>query len=307
MSRQSLSPLDLVVVIPSFNQCRLLAECLDSVQADMRASGMRCRLVVVDNASWDGSAAMVRERYPEVTLLENDVNTGFAAACNLGGRVYQCRHVLLLNNDATLQPGSIQAMVEFADATPKLGALTGRLLSPTGRERYPARFFWQRWKPPAPRIHELSWVPGTCLMLRREALEAVGWLDEDFFFYNEDLDLSLRLKRAGWKLFYHPSVVCRHHESGSSQLIRPRAMLEGYRGTLLLVRKHYGALPYKLTRFGLRAEVTARLAALWVLARLKHGDQAIVARREAYEAIREVLRRGVGPSVPDEVEASQEN
>ena len=69
MSRQSLSPLDLVVVIPSFNQCRLLAECLDSVQADMRASGLRCRLVVVDNASWDGSAAMVRERYPEATVV----------------------------------------------------------------------------------------------------------------------------------------------------------------------------------------------------------------------------------------------
>ena len=202
--------LDLVVVVPSFNQRQMLDACLGSVEADLARCALTAQVVVVDNASWDGSAEMVAERHPRVTLLENEVNQGFAVACNQGGRVYQSRYVMLLNNDAVLQPGSLQAAVSFADAQPRLGALTGRLLAPTGHERYPVRFFWQRWFPPRPRIHQLTWVPGTCLVLRRAALDEVGWLDEDFFFYNEDLDLSLRLKRGGWGLWYHPQLVVVH-------------------------------------------------------------------------------------------------
>ena len=306
MSRQPLSPLDVVVVIPSFNQVRLLAECIDSVQAAIAHAGLAGQVVVVDNASWDGSAAMVAERYPQVTLLENDVNMGFAAACNLGGKVYQSRYVLLMNNDATVTPDSLRAVIDFADSKPTLGALTGRLMSPEGRERYPASHFWQRWFPPPPHVHELSWVPGTCLLLRRQALDEVGWLDEDFFFYNEDLDLSLRLKKAAWQLYYHPSLVVQHRESGSSQLIRPRAMLEGYRGSLLLARKHYGPWAYRLTRFGLMVDVMARLLVLRVREALHPRDLNVRGRREAYEAIREVLARGVQSSEPDEIRANQD-
>jgi N-acetylglucosaminyl-diphospho-decaprenol L-rhamnosyltransferase len=258
---------------------------------------------VVDNASWDGSAEMVANTFTQVTLLENEINQGFAAACNQGGRVYQSRYILLLNNDAVLLPGSLQTMVEFSDSQDTLGALTGRLLSPSGRERYPAKHFWQRWWPPKPRIHELSWVPGTCLMLRRKALDAVGWLDEDFFFYNEDLDLSIRLKKGGWRLFYHPSIGVRHHESGSSRLIKPRAMLEGYRGTLLLCLKHYGKTAYALTRWACRLEVAARLVYLRSLRLFRPRSGPLTGKVEAYEAIREILRRGVVASVPDEISA----
>lgn len=298
----SSSPLDVAIVIPSFNQRRLLAECLDSVRADLAESGLAGRAVVVDNASWDGSAELVASRYADVTLIENEVNQGFAVACNQGGRLYPARHVVLMNNDATLELGSLAAMVAYADAHAEVGAVTGRLLSPEGRERYPARFFWQRWWPPRPRLHELSWVPGTCVLLKREALDAVGWLDEDFFFYNEDLDLSWRLKKGGWRLVYHPRVVVRHHEGESSRLIRPRAVLEGYRGALLLVRKHHGRLVYALTRGAMRLEVGARL--LWL--RLGRSPEAI-ARREAYEAVRELLRRGITPSPERDAPARREN
>lgn len=306
MSRQADPSLDLVVVIPSFNQRRLLAECIASVEEDFARSGLAGQIVVVDNASWDGSGEMVAERFVQVTLLENEINVGFAAACNQGGKVYQSRYILLLNNDAVLLPGSLQAMVEFADSKANLGALTGRLLALDGHERYPARHFWQRWFPPKPHIHELSWVPGTCLLLRRQALDEVGWLDEDFFFYNEDLDLSIRLKKAGWKLFYHPGMGVRHHESGSSQLIKPRAMMEGYRGTLLLCLKHYGKPAYVLTRMALRVEVKARLAYLKLLRLFKPKDMSLAGRVEAYEAIREVLRRGVTRSEPEEIGAPSE-
>jgi GT2 family glycosyltransferase len=306
MSPQADPSLDLVVVIPSFNQRRLLAECLASVEAEVALSGLRAQVVVVDNASWDESAQLVAERFNQVTLLENEINVGFAAACNQGGKVYQSRYVLLLNNDATLLPGSLRAAIDFCDSQGKVGAMTGRLLAPNGRERYPARHFWQRWFPPRPRLHELSWVPGTALLLRRTALDEVGWLDEDFFFYNEDLDLSIRLKQAGWQLYYHPGFGVRHHESGSSQLIRPRAMLEGYRGTLLLCHKHYGKPVYEITRFALRVEITSRLAFLGLLRLFKPRHNGVAGRYEAYEAILNVIKRGVAPSVPDEIGATSE-
>lgn len=298
--------LDVVVVIPSFNQRNLLAECLRSVEADLRASGLAGQIVVVDNASWDGSAEMVAERYPDVTLLENDVNMGFSVACNQGGKVYQSRYVVLLNNDATLAPGALRALVELADARPRLGAATGRLLSPSGKERYPARHVGDRLFPHPRRPHELTWVPGTATLLRREALDEVGWLDEDFFFYNEDLDLSLRLRKRAWKLWYCPAAVIHHHEGGSSKLIKSRTILEGYRGSLLLAKKHYGIPAYRITQLVLRVDVKIRLAFLRLLALLRRGDSAVAARLECYEAVREVLRAGTAPRQPDEIEARSE-
>ena len=298
--------LDVVVVIPSFNQCRLLAECLASVESDLRTSGLAGQVVVVDNASWDGSAGMVAQRFPDVTLIENDVNQGFSVACNQGGRVYQSRYVVLLNNDATLAPGTLRAFVELADARPKLGGATGRLLSPAGKERYPARHVGDRLfgHPQGP--HELTWVPGTATLLRRDALDQVGWLDEDFFFYNEDLDLSMRLRKAGWKLWYCPSAVIHHHEGGSSKLIKARTILEGYRGSLLLAKKHYGNPAYRMTQLFLRVDVKARLAFLRLLGLFRRGDSALSARVECYEAVREVLRAGTELRQPDEIEARSE-
>ena len=171
-------------------------------------------------------------------------------------------------------------------------------MSPAGRERYPASQFWQRWTTPSPTVHELTWVPGTATILRREALDAVGWLDEAFFFYNEDLDLSLRLRKAGWGLWYCPTAVIDHHEGGSSHLIRTRATIEGYRGSLLLAKKHYGKQAYALTRFGLRAEVKTRLAFLRLRGLMKR-DPLLSARIECYEAVREVLRLGAAPAEPE--------
>jgi GT2 family glycosyltransferase len=214
--------------------------------------------------------------------------------------------VLLLNNDAVLEPGALRALVDMADARPAVGAVTGRLLSPSGRERYPAAHVWQRWLPPPRWAHRLAWVPGTAVLLRREALDAVGWLDEAFFFYNEDLDLSWRLRRVGWELWYCPAAVVHHHEGGSSQHIRDRVVLEGYRGSLQLARKHHGRLGYGLTRVALRLEVKARLAGLWMLQRCRPGDAALAARILCYEAVREILRAGVPPSEPVGVPATPE-
>jgi GT2 family glycosyltransferase len=189
-------PLDVLIVIPSFNRRPLLAECLESIACSLEGSGLKGRTVVVDNASWDESAALVRERYKNVRLIANEINVGFAAACNQGGQSEDSRYVLLMNNDATLDAEAIGVLVAYADEESSVGAITGRLLDLQGKEHYPARHLGDRFRPPSKKIHALSWVPGTCVLLRREALDEVGWLDENFFFYNEDLDLSWRLTAA---------------------------------------------------------------------------------------------------------------
>ena len=144
------------------------------------------------------------------------------------------------------------------------------------------------------------------MLLRREALDAVGWLDEAFFFYNEDLDLSWRLRRAGWELWYCPAAVVFHHEGGSSAHVRDRVVLEGYRGSLLLAHKHHGRLGYGLTRAALRVAVKARLLGLRVWQRCRPADEALAGRIQGLEAVREVLRAGIPASEPVGVPATPE-
>lgn len=229
--------LDVAVVIPNLNGAGVLESCLSAL--DAASSSVRAGAILVDNASSDRSIELVRTTFPEVLILANEENEGFAKACNRGGRAVESRYVLLLNNDLTLSPGSLAAMVAYADAHPRVGAVTPVMCWPDGRPQGP-RLGWRGLlKGEAVR---LSFAPGTCLLLRREALDGIDWLDEAFFFYNEDIDLSWRLKKAGWDLVCLTRVKVLHHEGVSTRTdlaVRARAMAEGYRGSLTLARKHY--------------------------------------------------------------------
>ncbi|MGE5707990.1 MAG: glycosyltransferase family 2 protein, partial [Bacteroidota bacterium] len=139
-------------------------------------------------------------------------------------------------------------------ATPKLGAVGACLLTPEGTEQRPSIPFWGRSKHRKGQPVPIGWLPGACLLLKREALDRIGWLDEGFFFYNEDLDLGLRLRKAGFRLRYLPAAQVVHHEGKSSDLVRPMAILEGYRGGLRLTAKHYGSLALAGARWGMKLE-----------------------------------------------------
>lgn len=247
--------LDVAVVIPNLNGEGVLGACLAAL--DAAAGDLGVRAVLVDNASSDQSVALVRREFPAALVIENEDNQGFARACNRGGKAVESRYVLLLNNDVTLSPGSLAALVAYADAHPSVGAVTPRMCWPDGRPQGP-RLGW-RGMFQADAV-PLPFAPGTCLLLRREALNAIGWLDEDFFFYNEDLDLSWRLTKAGWGIVCVRNVNVQHHEGVSTRTdpkVRARAMAEGYRGSLTLARKHY---PWAVepVRFALRLELAWR-------------------------------------------------
>jgi GT2 family glycosyltransferase len=262
---------DVSVVIVSFNTRDLLRECLQSV---FRESGsLRVQVIVVDNASTDGSPRMVEQEFPDVLLTRSEVNLGFGPANNLGFRSAGGRYLVLLNSDAFLTEGSLQRSVAHMDANPLAGLGGGRLtgrdgsLQPSARmfptvvgdllvlsglaARFPRSRFFGRvdrtWASPM-EAAEIDWVPGAYSIIRAEALQSVGPFDPRFFLYYEEVDLCKRIKDAGYSIWYWPDIVVVHIGGESSrqvrslQLSRTGAQLTLWRmrSMLLYYRKHHG-------------------------------------------------------------------
>ena len=238
-SHTPIEPLDISVVIVNWNVCPLLRQCLASLEAARER--LPVDVWVVDNASTDDSATMVREEYPWVHMVINRENRGFAAANNQALRSSEGRYALLLNADAALKGGALEAMCEFLDRHPDVGVVGPQLLNPDGtvqssRRRVPrlATGFvestqLQQWWPRSwltdqyyvadrtdGETQPVDWLVGACLLVRRAAIDAVGLLDEGFRMYSEELEWCLRIRRAGWGVTYLPSARVVHHYGQSS-------------------------------------------------------------------------------------------
>jgi GT2 family glycosyltransferase len=264
---------DLGIVIVNWNTKDYLKQCLETVLAS--EGDFSFKVTVVDNASSDGSPAMVRELFPDVTLIESGVNGGFSYGNKLGlkglgfygvGQVDADapRYALLLNPDTRVPPTSLYTMIQFMDALPDVGMAGPKLLLEDGsldiacRRSFPtpvvsfyrfsglAKFF-----PNSPRFArynmtyvdinemiEVDSVVGAYMQIRREAIEQIGLLDETFFMYGEDLDWAYRVKEAGWKVMYYPEVTIWHIKRAASRRSQ-KAQFEFYRAMLIFYRKHY--------------------------------------------------------------------
>lgn len=264
--------MDLGIVILNWNTRDLLRQCLRTVFA---SQGVTFRVVVVDNASTDGSAAMVRAEFPQAELIENSDNLGYPAGNNVGlrhlgfrgaGQVADDapRYALLLNPDTEVPPAAFRDMMARMDADPTIGAAGPKLVLPDGgldkasRRGFPtpavALYHFaglSKLFPNSPRFArynmtyldpdqeaEVDSVVGAYMQVRRDAIQAVGLLDESFFMYGEDLDWAYRIQKAGWRNVYHPQVVVRHVKRAASRQ-SPRAQFEFYRAMLIFYRKHY--------------------------------------------------------------------
>lgn len=229
--------IDLSVVVVSYNVRSYLADCLRSLPA--ACQGLTWEVVVVDNASRDGSAESVAAEFPDARLVVNPENVGFARGVNTGLSLTRGRYVLLFNPDAEAPPDTLRRLVEVADAHPEVGLLSPAQRDPaTGDVRAPLRPFptWRtafrdytlaRWVlPPAgpARLAErearrptaAGWLAGGTLLVRREVLDMIGGLDGRYFMWCEDIDYCRRAIRAGWPLFYVDDIVVDHH-GGKSQ------------------------------------------------------------------------------------------
>ncbi len=264
--------LDLSVVIVNWNVRELLRRCLRSVLASQRLSGLAAEVIVVDNASSNGSTEMVKEEFPQVRLIANEENLGFTRANNQGIVASEGRYILLLNPDTEVLGDALGAMVEYMDAHPDVGALGPMLLNPDGsvqssRRRFPTLataflestvFQWELSRDnrvlrryyvfdrPDDEVQEVDWVTGACILMRREAIEEVGPLDEGFFMYSEELDWCRRAKERGWKVIYLPEAKVVHYGGKSSEQVVPFRHIQFQRSKIIYFRKHYGLWPAAL-------------------------------------------------------------
>jgi N-acetylglucosaminyl-diphospho-decaprenol L-rhamnosyltransferase len=269
---------DLSVVVVSYNTCHLLKQCLASV---LRTS-LLLEAIVVDNASVDGSADMVQSDFSQARLLRNDRNVGFAAATNQGLAQASGRYLVLLNPDAEVRPGALEAMVDFLDHQPKVAAAGPQLRYPSGarqqscfnfptlvmsffdffpinhrflNSRLNGRYPWKDDGVPFPIDHPL----GACMVVRREAMEQVGMLDEGFFIYCEEVDWCWRMKKAGWAVYCVPEAVVVHHEAQSTRQRAPAMFVELHRSRRRLFAKHrspaFRWASRQLVRLGLLREM----------------------------------------------------
>lgn len=276
---------DVSVIIVTYNVREFLEQALESVR---RASaGLTVETFVVDNDSADGSAEMIRDRFPEVRLIANTDNVGFATANNQAIRKATGRHLLILNPDTLLQEDSLRVLVDFMDDHPEAGAVGCRILNPDGtfapesRRAFPTpsvAFYrlsgLSKLFPNSPTVgrYNLTYLPqnevcevdalsGSCMMVRRAAVwgtdgdasTGAGLFDEAFFMYGEDLDWCYRIQQAGWRIYYTPDTQIVHYKGESTKKGDMRYVMLFYGAMLRFVEKHLSsdaASPSAGSRFG---------------------------------------------------------
>jgi GT2 family glycosyltransferase len=266
------APPDVSVIIVSFNTRETLRQCLQSVIDD--ASALTAEIIVVDNASTDGSPDMIEQDFPQVVLLRSAINLGFGEGNNLALRQARGRYFVLLNSDAFVRPGALAVAIRHMDANPAVGLGGCRLIGRDGSSQPSSRCFhsvlndaivltglaakfprsklfgrfdrtWADENQPA----SVDWVPGAFSIVRPSALDQVGFFDPNFFLYYEEVDLCRRMKRAGIPIWYWPDIVVVHIGGESS---RQHSELEfsphaaqvtrwRMRSTFLYYRKHHGS------------------------------------------------------------------
>jgi GT2 family glycosyltransferase len=258
--------MDLSIIVVNWNVKELLDACLQSLlKASHSTPRLAIEIIVVDSASSDGSPQMVRDRFPQVRLIASQENLGYAKGNNVGAEAAQGRYLFLLNPDTVVQPDALGRMVDYMEAHPEVGVLGPQLLWPDGsiqssRRRFPTpgSLFWEstlleQWFPEnryVRRFHladqsvdqspKVDWVVGAAILIRREAWQQVGPIDQDFFMYFEETDWCQRSAEAGWETHYLPAAQVIHYEGKSSEQVVAARTLRFQRSKLRYTRKYFG-------------------------------------------------------------------
>lgn len=308
--------LDLSVVIVSFNTRPMTLACLGSLFEWTR--GIRFEVFVVDNGSSDGSPQMIRHTFPQVTLIEQQTNVGFARACNAALVRARGRYIMLLNSDTLLIEDALTALVHALDAHPQVGAVGPRMLYADGRTQpysatraktlwgtlaqycIPRRatrtlHFGKRLTPrpgvTSPVLYETESISGAAMMVRREILRTVGLLDESFFLYCEDADWVERIRHAGYVIACAPEARLIHYHGASSRQDEIRREVEAVRSNIRYFAKHSGKASVVLFRAAVAAIMCLRMATL-DLYRALTGKNRMRLRRD-WEVFRQALTFGL--------------
>jgi GT2 family glycosyltransferase len=278
-------------LIVNWNTCEHLRRCLQALQRCPQPPDLE--VIVVDNASSDGSAEVVRREFLQARLIANDRNLGYAAANNQAAKVAQGRYLLLLNPDAEVTDDAIAKLLAFAETHPEAGAVAPKLVYPDGRLQPSLRSFptpaallfatlpldklfalrpspltaflghyrltWFRYD----RIAEVEQPMASALLVRREAWEQVGGMDETMPIFFNDVDFCWRLKKAGWRIYFLPDAVVIHHHGASTRLLGVGKLWASHQGLLRFYDKHFRSLMpaplYALLRSAIAAGSALRI------------------------------------------------
>jgi GT2 family glycosyltransferase len=249
--------MDLSIALVNWNNRDYLEQCLRSIMA--AELPVTYEIVVADHGSTDGSREMLRTQFPQVKVVANDENLGVARGNNQCIQNSTGRCIYILNNDTLVNRESILRMVRFLEEHAEAGAVGGNLLNPDGTLQASFCYFPTLWEefqvvthigqkrnPVFPchptagsETREVDWLSSASILVRREAIEEIGLIDEEYFIYSDETDWQYRLWQAGWKVFYIPEVTTIHFGGGSFKPGDRRYALV-YRGRMLFARKHYG-------------------------------------------------------------------
>lgn len=278
----------LSIIIANHNTRELLRQCLTSI-FQLRGR-LDLEIIVIDNASGDDSVRMTRADFPRVRLIQNRDNVGFAKAVNQGLQVANGRYLLLLNSDTEIKPNALQHSIAFLEAHPEAGIVGCKLLNPDGSLQ-PSCESFPRWQDflfeallleklfPRSRVFgrmhltyfgydraaEVGYVKGAFLLVRRAVYDAIGGLDEAFYFYGEEMDWCYRAKQAGWLVYFTPAAQIVHYGGQSSDPISPRMFVQLHQSRFRFYSKYHGRLLQASARLVLALGALLR-SGIWCVA-----------------------------------------
>lgn len=275
---------DLSVVIVNRNTKDLLLDCIDSINATVPPCTFEIWLV--DNASSDGSIEAVKRSFPEVKCIENNKNLGFAKANNLAIRQANGRYVVLLNTDTVLTQSALRILIEFMDSNKDVAICGGQLLNGDGslqnsianiptlatellnksllRRLFPVRYPGKENLFERPT--EVESVIGACMVVSKDAIDRVGLLDETYFFFLEETDWCLSMRKKGWRIFFHPSARIFHLQGQTAKKNNIAARIEYWRSRYSFFRKHYSVMENIILMAGLLIKLLFSVILQFILA-----------------------------------------
>ena len=295
----------LSVIIVNWNTRIFLINCLRSIKQNF-PDKLNYEIIVVDNASVDGSNASVRELYPDVILIANKHNVGFAKANNQAARIARGKYLLLLNSDTVVIDTQIEGLVNYLEAHPEVGIVTGKTINPEGSLQRSYRRFPDLWRMfcnhtmrlvkgiktkswryfclehlDPDKTQFVDWVTGAYLMLPRRLLENRRLFDEDMHMYYEDTLLCRKLRTRGLEVVYLPFALVIHYSGQSARQDRPRAVACSFLSSVAYVKKVYGCSKAREYSFGVRTTWWLFWAILYVFS--STGNTKIKERRQYFQ------------------------
>jgi GT2 family glycosyltransferase len=256
----------LSICIVTYRACDYLRDCLDSICANPPDG--EYEIIVVDNHSTDGTLEMLKDRFPQVSLLINESNQGYTAPMNQALRKAKGLYLLQLNPDTLIHPWAFDRLIEFMEIHPKAGICSPKVLNTDGSLQEPCRrgesrpwavvtYFLglSRLFPQSQlfggyllnyldenQVHEVAGVSGSCMLVRRQVIEQIGYLDERYFAYQEDADYCFQARKAGWKVYYVPTAQITHYGGQGGSRVQPyQSIIEWHRSYWLYYRKNLAA------------------------------------------------------------------